>query len=178
MFITRLHEADTLLHVVVIEKCDKESCCIPMRAQNVLFDQFPAVIHVHEYRRSSQSFHNWFECIEQWIIESCINPNQFTLVICAASNKTRNILLCPAVENLSISEKILLANAQCKFSDRVAEHSRQVAFQVTQRINAKPVNVVSSDHILVSANEETLEVPVCRKHLLQRGKITDRVVCP
>ena len=70
-------------------------------------------------------------------------------VACVAADESRNVLLGAAVEHLTESEEVLLANAQRKLPDGVAEGLGEVPLKVAEGVDAVGIDVKPGDDVLI-----------------------------
>src|SRR5262249_18235152 len=105
-----------------------------------------------------------------------IDAYQLASVIGVVADEPGYVLFCLWIEHLAEREEVFLADAEGKLTHGIAEEARQIALQIPQRVDAKPVHVVTGDHVLVGPNQKALKVSVCSEQLLQRTEIAHRII--
>ena len=147
-----------------------------MRAQNILLYLLAQVIHRHQRFRRPHPLHHRHQVVVQRIIQCRIHAHHIALRRRIAADEARDIRLFAPIHHFAKREEILLPDAQRKLAHRVAKQQRQIPFQVAKRIDAKAVDIVPRNHVLIGADQEVLNIVLPRRQLLERYKIAHRIV--
>src|SRR5690348_9945194 len=138
--------------IVIIQECHKEVTRISMRAENVALNLLAYLEEIGNGSWREYTLARAWEIIEQWVVECGINADgvPFFRMQCIAPNKVGDGLL--AIIYLAEREKVLFANTEREFAYVVGKIAREIRTDVLQRIDAKAINVIFCNQILVSAS--------------------------
>jgi hypothetical protein len=172
----RIYETYAFFNIVIVEESHEVSSGIAMGTEYIFFNELATVKHVAQDAGRSKAFYHGLKIVEERVIESGIDPNEFADVTRVPADEPCDILLSVLIEDLTEREEVFLADTECKFADGVAKQARKIALQITKRVDAKTVDIKASDNVLISADEEALQIGISRHHLLQDAKIPNRIV--
>ncbi len=143
---------------MVVQEADEVPPRFSMRAKLPLLGLFPGDEHIGDKLHGGMCLgHRWY-CVEEGEIQRCVDAEAVDLCAVPPNEVVDRGLV--AVGDLTEREEVLLANAEGKLADGVAEHLHCVRGEVFDRVDAEAIDIVLGDQVLVAANEDIEHRPL------------------
>ena len=142
-----------------------------MGADDVLFHDLSLVIHVDDVARRRRTLEHRRKPEEERKVERCVDAHHVTRDRNVAPDVLRDLPL--VVVDLAVGEEILLAYGEREFSDSVTETQGELPIQVFQGVDSKSVDIVGSDKVLESADQDVAQLVARGEQLFQRSEVPD-----